>query len=41
MTVSGWLYPNGVLVCYRCMMRRGEDAKHVCPVTGRDFQEEI
>ena len=35
------LYPNGVLVCYRCMMRRGEDAKHVCPVTGRDFQEEI
>ena len=33
------LYPNGVLVCYRCMMRRGEDAKHVCPVTGRDSEE--
>ncbi|UPQ99423.1 transforming growth factor-beta receptor-associated protein [Chloropicon primus] len=34
------LYPNGVLVCYRCMMRSGKDAQHVCPVTGRDFSKE-
>jgi len=34
------LYPNGVLVCYRCMMRNGKDAQHICPVTGRDFSKE-
>ena len=34
------LYPNGVLVCYRCMMRNGKDAHHVCPVTKRDFSKE-
>ena len=33
------LYPNGVLVCYRCMMRNGKDAQHVCPVTGTDFSK--
>ena len=34
------LYPNGILVCYRCMMRNGKDAHHVCPVTKRDFSKE-
>ena len=36
------LYPNGVLVCYRCMMRNGnKDVQHVCPVTGRNFKKEL
>jgi hypothetical protein len=37
------LYPNGVLVCYRCMMRNNanKDVQHVCPVTGRNFKKEF
>jgi len=29
------VYPNGCLVCYRCLQLSGE---HVCPVTHRDFR---
>ena len=32
------LYPNGVLVCYRCLMKQGQ--QHICPVTGRNFKKE-
>lgn len=32
------VYPNGMLVCYRCMMKQGKDAPYVCPVTNRDFR---
>ncbi len=32
------VFPNGVLVCYRCL-RKGDP--HVCPLTGVDFREAL
>lgn len=30
------VFPNGLLVCYKCL-RKGDP--HICPVTGVDFRE--
>lgn len=30
------VYPNGVLVCFKCYRQHGEAS--ICPLTGRDFR---